>query len=115
MVISHSYKDDASSVTSQITIPAMFATGMEDHRGNVQKDFEACPGRPKILAEVEGAQHMEPLSPGRLNPFDAHFLGCHVAGLQSSCDKVYGNGATDMCQANNMTLCQIVQAEELTV
>lgn len=115
VVISHPFEDDASNVTSQITIPAMFTTGTEDHRSNVQKDFEACPGRPKILAEVEGAQHMEPLSPGRLNPYDAHFLGCHVAGLQASCDKVYGKGADDMCQANTMTKCQIVQAEAMLV
>jgi len=115
VVISHPYKDDASSVTSQFTIPAMFLTGTEDHAGNVRKDFEACPARPKVLAEVEGAKHMEPLSPGRLNPFDAHFLGCHVVGLNASCDKVYGKGADDMCQANTMTECQIVQAAELIV
>merc|ERR1712151_1342253 len=64
-------------------------------------------GYPKILAQVQGAQHMEPESPGRLNPFDAHFLGCHVAGLQTSCDKVYGNGADTLCKANKMTTCQI--------
>merc|ERR1711862_903670 len=68
VVISHPYKDDASTNTSQITIPAMFVTGTEDHQGNLKKDFDACPGRPKILAEVEGAKHMEPRSPGRLNP-----------------------------------------------
>lgn len=115
VIISHPFKEDASNITSQITIPAMFVTGTEDHRGNVGKDFEACPGRPKILAQVEGAKHMEPLSPGRLNPFDAHFLGCHVAGLKASCTKVYGKGADDMCQANSMTQCQIVQAEEVIV
>merc|ERR1719199_2241415 len=67
----------------------------------------STPRRPKVLAEVKGAVHMEPAIDGRLNPFDAHFLGCHVAGLQTSCDKVYGGGADDMCQANTMTLCQI--------
>lgn len=110
VVISHPFKDDASKNTSKITIPAMFVTGTEDHRGNVQKDFEACPGRPKVFAEIEGAEHMEPLSPGRLNPFDAHFLGCHVAGLNASCDKVFGSASDDMCKANNMTACQIVKA-----
>lgn len=109
VVISHPFEDDASNVTAQIKIPAMFVTGTEDHRENVKKDFKACPARPKILAEVDDAKHMEPLSPGRMNPFDAHFLGCHVAGLKASCDKVYGNTADAMCKANNMTLCEIVQ------
>lgn len=88
----------------------MFVTGTEDHRGNVQKDFEACPGRPKVFAQVAGAAHMEPKSPGRLNQFDAHFMGCHVAGLAASCDKVYGSAADGMCQAQSMTACEVVGA-----
>merc|ERR1712190_652440 len=85
----------------------MFTTGTEDHGHRLKQQFELCKGYPKILAQVQGAQHMEAESPGRLNPFDAHFLGCHVAGLQSSCDKVYGNGADTLCKANTMTTCQI--------
>jgi len=55
---------------------------------------------------------MEPLINGRLNPFDAHFLGCHLAGLDSSCTKVYGDASTDMCQANTMALCEFTKATE---
>jgi len=115
VVVSHPYKTDRSNETIGITIPALFATGTEDHRHNVQKDFEACPGRPKVLAQVEGAKHMEPAHEGRLNPFTAHFLGCHVAGIQSSCEKVYGAGAQDMCQANTMTTCQVVTSKVVII
>jgi poly(3-hydroxybutyrate) depolymerase len=115
IVASHGYIGDATKEAATITIPAMFTTGTEDHRGAVKGQFDATPGRPKVLAEVEGAVHMEPAINGRLNPFDAHFLGCHVAGLQTSCDKVYGGGADDMCQANTMTLCQIEKDELLMV
>mmetsp|Transcript_64835 Transcript_64835/g.189720 ORF Transcript_64835/g.189720 Transcript_64835/m.189720 type:complete len:283 (+) Transcript_64835:113-961(+) len=111
VLASHGYIGDATDAASKITIPAMFTTGTEDHRQAVRGQFSACPGRPKILAQVAGAEHMEPLTRGRLNPFDAHFLGCHVAGLQSSCTKVYGNGAGSMCRANKMTTCQITKAE----
>lgn len=114
-IFSHPYKTDYSADTAQITIPSMFTTGIEDTEQTLKKDFEACPGRPKILAQVQGAKHMEPRTPGRLNPFDAHFLGCHVAGLKDSCEKVYGTGEDDMCQANKMVECQIVKSEEVIV
>lgn len=109
-VASHGYIGDPSPA-SGITVPAMFTTGLEDHAQHLRAQFEACKGRPKILAQVSGAVHMEPQSPGRLNPFDAHFLGCHVAGLQHSCDKVYGDAADSLCKANNMTICEIVKTE----
>merc|ERR1719272_1250728 len=51
---------------------------------------------------------MYPATNGALNPFDAHFLGCHVADLQTSCDKIYGTGQGTICKANSMTLCQVV-------
>lgn len=107
VLASHGFLGDGNDAASKITVPAMFTTGTEDRRGAVKAQFDACPGRPKVLAEVKGAQHMEPMSPGRLNPFDAHFLGCHVIGLQTSCNKVYGKANTDMCKANAMTTCQI--------
>merc|ERR1712139_694889 len=49
-----------------------------------------------------------PATNGALNPFDAHFLGCHVADLQTSCNKIYGTGQGTICKANSMTLCQVV-------
>merc|ERR1719469_1619514 len=108
MLDSHGYIGDYSSA-AQITIPAMFTTGTEDHASRLRGAFEACPGRPKILAQVEGASHMEPADNGRLNPFDAHFLGCHLANLTTSCDKVYGPAAGSMCKANKMTACEVVE------
>merc|ERR1712176_1633051 len=103
MVASHGYIGDATAEAKKVTVPAMFTTGTEDRRGSVKGQYEACAGSPKVLAEVEGAEHMEPLINGRLNPFDAHFLGCHVLDLKTSCDKITGKGTNDMCQANKMT------------
>lgn len=108
VLASHGYIGDATASAKQITIPAMFTTGSEDHRQAVKGQFDACAGRPKVLAQVTGASHMEPMNPGRLNPFDAHFFGCHLASLKTSCDKVYGDGAGSMCKAQKMTVCDIV-------
>jgi alpha/beta superfamily hydrolase len=108
-VASHGYIGDPSPA-SGITVPTMFTTGTEDHAQHLLAQFNACKGSPKILAQVDGAQHMEPQSPGRLNPFDAHFLGCHVAGLQKSCDKIYGDASDSLCKANKMTTCNIVKS-----
>merc|ERR1712032_1610976 len=108
MLDSHGYIGDYGSA-AQISIPSMFTTGTEDHASHLRGAFEACPGRPKILAQVEGASHMEPAENGRLNPFDAHFLGCHLANLTASCDMVYGNAVGSICKANTMTVCEIVK------
>lgn len=109
-VASHGYIGDPSPA-SGITVPTMFTTGTEDHQQHLLAQYQACQGHPKILAQVEGAQHMEPESPGRLNPFDAHFLGCHVAQLQASCTKIYGSGADSLCKANTMTTCEISKTD----
>jgi hypothetical protein len=112
VVASHGYIGDPSPAEG-ITVPAMFTTGLEDHAQHLKAQFDACKGRPKILAQVEGAVHMEPQSPGRLNPFDAHFLGCHVANSKGSCDKIYGDTTDSLCKANKMTTCEITKAEIL--
>ena len=65
--------------------------------------------RPKIYAELTGGIHNEPKKDGLLNQFDAHFLACHTAGIQSSCDRIYGSGPTSLCQANNYTKCEITK------
>ena len=55
--------------------------------------------------------HMEPEHPppdgGRNDAFNAHFLGCHVMDLQSSCDLVY-NGT--MCQQHEYKDCIVIKA-----
>merc|ERR1711877_92254 len=51
---------------------------------------------------------MYPATNGALNPWDAHFLGCHVADLQNSCVKIYGSGPQSICKGNSMTQCQVI-------
>merc|ERR1712032_1125088 len=59
------------------------------------------------MAMVNGSGHYEPRTYGRLNPFHAHFLGCHVVSLKGSCEKIYGDGADTLCKANEMHICEI--------
>merc|ERR1712139_336619 len=108
MLDSHGYIGDIPSAASQITMPAFFSTGSEDHASRLKGAFDAVGSKSKVLAEVQGADHMYPATNGALNPFDAHFLGCHVADPQTSCDKIYGTGQGTICKANSMTLCQVV-------
>jgi hypothetical protein len=107
MLDSHGYIGDIPSAASKITMPAFFSTGSEDHASRLKGAFDAVGSKNKVLAEVQGADHMYPATNGALNPFDAHFLGCHVADLQTSCNKIYGTGQGTICKANSMTLCQV--------
>jgi len=108
MLDSHGYIGDIPSAASKITMPAFFSTGSEDHASRLKGAFDAVGSQSKVLAEVQGADHMYPATNGALNPFDAHFMGCHVADLQTSCNKIYGTGQGTICKANSMTLCQVV-------
>merc|ERR1712046_68954 len=63
--------------------------------------YESCPADHKVFVHVAGAGHMEPIQGGRMNPFDAHFLGCHVANLKDSCDRIYGDSDDSICKAKN--------------
>lgn len=108
MLDSHGYIGDYASIAPKISIPSMFTTGSEDGQSRLKGAFELVTSTAKVLAEVSGADHMYPATNGALNPFDAHFMGCHVADLQSSCDKVYGSGSGTICEANSMSLCEVV-------
>lgn len=92
---------------SGITVPSMFTSGRGGGAG--QDMFDSSPAQYKVFAIAQGAGHMEPIQGGRLNPFDAHFFGCHVADSQTSCDKIYGDGDDSICKATAMDTCQVVQ------
>ena len=108
MLDSHGYIGDYANIAPKISIPSMFTTGSEDHASRLKGAFDLVTSKAKVLAEVTGADHMYPATNGALNPFDAHFMGCHVADLQTSCDKIYGSGPGTICKANSMSLCQVV-------
>jgi len=115
MLDSHGYIGEYADAAPKITIPAMFTTGSEDRQNHLKGAFDLVASESKVLAEVQGADHMYPLTNGALNPFDAHFMGCHVADLQTSCNKVYGTGKDTMCEANSMMLCDAVGAPASSV
>merc|ERR1712157_110943 len=86
----------------------MFTTGTEDHASRLKGAFDLASSKNKVLAQVAGADHMYPATNGALNPWNAHFLGCHVADLESSCIKIYGSGSDSICKGNSMTQCEVV-------
>merc|ERR1712160_159325 len=84
----------------------MFTTGSEDHASRLTGAFDATPTKTKILAEATGADHMWPAENGSLNPFDAHFFGCHLLNLETSCNKVYGSGSDSLRKAGT-SICKV--------
>lgn len=92
---------------SAITVPSMFTSGRGGGAGTDM--FDSSPAKFKVYAVAKGAGHMEPIQGRRLNGFDGHFLGCHVAGLQTSCAKIYGDGPDSICKAQPMDACKVVQ------
>merc|ERR1712137_940678 len=108
MLDSHGYIGDYEQAAPKIKIPAMFTTGTEDRAARLKGAFDLASSTNKVLAQVTGADHMYPLTNGALNPWDAHFLGCHVADLQNSCDKIYGSGSDSICKGNSMTQCEVM-------
>jgi len=108
MLDSHGYIGDYDQTAPKIQIPAMFTTGTEDNASRLKGAFDLAKSTNKVLAQVTGADHMYPATNGALNPWDAHFLGCHVADLQSSCLKIYGSGSDSICKGNSMTQCQVI-------
>lgn len=94
--------------TPNITVPVLFTTGSADNTVEpsfLYKAFQACPARPKVFINIAGQYHTTKGEQG----FDAHFLACHTAGIKSSCNKIYGSGPDDLCQAKKYVQCEVVQ------
>ena len=107
VVASHGADIDGSKYVKS---PIMYTSGSGDPRRHKSAEgFANCPARPKVFAVLEGGGHMEPEGQGRLNPFDALFLGCHLQSnsYYVSCARIYGNGSDSLCNANAMTTCDI--------
>jgi len=86
---------------------SMFTSGRGG--GADQGMFDSSPAEYKVYAVAQGAGHMEPIQGGRLNIYDAHFFGCHVAEMQPSCDIIYGDGGDSICKAQAYDACEVVQ------
>ena len=78
----------------------------------VKPVFEACPARPKVFANLANGSHMEPEHEGRNNPFDAHFLACHVADYQPSCDLIYKDTPSNLCKQEDYVDCDVIPASK---
>lgn len=105
MVASHGGSPNAAPQIPK-HVPCMFSTGSGDpKRHKLWPAFDATPGRPKIWANLAGGSHMEPIHGGRLNEFNAHFLGCYVIPRSESCELIFGNSTSSLCQKNPMADC----------
>jgi len=94
---------------AQLTLPLMITSEVTPRGRRHRAAFNAAAqANPRMFAVAQGARHLEPLQGGRLNPFMAHFFGCHVAELQSSCDLIYGNSEDSLCRAQPMSACEVV-------
>lgn len=96
---------------SKINVPAMWTTGSAEpgplaigcQQSYSENDFKiAVNAKPRILFNVNGANHLDPmyacpgntcreLIPGSL------FLSCHVKGVSSDCDLLYGSTGKKVC------------------
>jgi len=96
---------------SKIKVPVMYTTGTDEPGpggiGCIQQYSEdgfarATDAKPRILFDVNGANHLDPmysclgntcreLIPGGL------FLSCHVKGVSSDCDLLYGSNGKKVC------------------
>ena len=115
MVVSHGVSQSCAPKIPP-WLPSLFVSGSADpRRHKVAQAFSAVVARPKIYAVLEGGAHMEPVGQGRMNAFDAHFLGCYLledspqsgAPRQASCNKIYGSTPDSLCKKNNMTTCTV--------
>lgn len=106
----------ANVCAEKIQCPIMYTSGSGDRKASRKcwpsyDDSLFAPS--KVWASVNGAHHMSPEQSGQLNPYTADFLGCHLAAhdYQASCDRIYGNGADDMCQTSSIDLdgCEAVK------
>ena len=97
--------------TPAIQVPTLFTTGSADttvRPNHVYAAFKACPARPKVFVELSGQGHTTKGEQG----FDAHFLACHAAGVQSSCERIYGSDAEALCQARKYNRCEVVKSDD---
>jgi len=95
-------------IAQYITVPTLFTNERGPRGRKGRASFSNSPARNKVMFHIEGAGHMEPAQGGRETPFAAHFLGCHVADLQSSCGHIYGENA-DLCTTYTMSQCEVVE------
>lgn len=110
VVASH---DSADAERLPEDVAAMFNTGSNDGSQYWLKDqYNACPSRSKVLANLDHGHHMEPVPDfmvgwgngcARQNFWTGLFLSCHLGLRQAHCDRVYGREEGSMRQVNVYT------------
>ena len=91
-------------------MPFMYSTGSADgppigcSPKTTDERFPKNGGRPKILFNIQGAGHLDPMfypgalgSKGRELIPGALFLACHVRDDKGACDRIYGANGKAIC------------------
>jgi len=93
-------------------VPFFYGSGSQDNviwPSWVKQSYSETEGVAKVFAEIEGAVHDEPLcdcgtwkTPGsqRHTPYMIAMFDCHLKGVKSQCDKVYGSGSDALCSGS---------------
>jgi hypothetical protein len=107
----HPYSDHLRGA-DKILVPAVHATGSDDKicpSDGVKDGFEANPYHPKVFAEIEGANHLEPNTVGGLwDPFVPRMMMCHLNNDDEACEVIYGSTSQSLCSTDvAMTECLI--------
>ena len=104
--------DDAES--RDVKVPMLWFTGSADELvppSGVWSNFNRDPIKPKVCAEIEGANHFEPTTygPNREDPYVGAWFDCWMKGSANGCGYFFGNNRTDnICTGGpKMTKCQV--------
>ena len=103
-------KDEAKD----IKVPMLFFTGSDDDivpPDGVWRSFNQDTIKPKVCAEIKGANHFEPteLGPNREDAYVGTWFDCFIKGYSNSCNVFFGNNKTNnICTGGpDMTKCQV--------
>jgi predicted esterase len=99
----------------EVHVPAMYTTGSEDTLvppSDVLKAYKRTDNAAKTFIELAGAGHDESYHArgGRLGPYMAEWMRCHLLGDSVSCAYFTANGKDQVCGSFNMTQCILPSA-----
>jgi len=108
------WADIDTAESKDVTVPMLWFTGSKDSLvppSGVWTNFDKDPVKPKVCAEIEGADHFEPtgLGPNREDGYVGAWFDCWIKGNATQCDYFFGDDKTkNICHGGpEMTKCQV--------
>lgn len=96
--------------------PLFYVTGSADSivpPAGVIRSYKKDPIKPKVVAEITGANHFEPTTLGknRITPYVNQYMLCHVKGEKSACPYIYGKDASSVCGQKKIPMSECEATE----